>query len=87
MFCADWPIACAGLLASDGSAPANLPDGVIDLPLDSPLLGDFGPAVGEILSLEGVEAALVRPDRYVFGSGDAQDLVRAWAGTLAAEEA
>jgi 3-(3-hydroxy-phenyl)propionate hydroxylase len=77
----------AWLFRTPGSAPADLPDGVIDLPLDSPLLGDFGPAVGEVLSREGVSAALVRPDRYVFGSGDAQDLVRAWARTLAADEA
>lgn len=73
----------AWLFRTPGSAPADLPDGVIDLPLDSPLLGDFGPAVGEVLSREGVEAALVRPDRYVFGSGGPQALSDAWAKATA----
>ena len=73
----------AWLFRTPGSAPADLPDGVIDLPLDSPLLGDFGPAVGEILSREGVEAALVRPDRYVFGSGGPRALSDAWAKATA----
>ena len=75
----------AWLFRQPGSAPTGLSEDVVDLPLDSPVLGAFGPAVGELLSREGVSAALVRPDRYVFGSGEAQDLVTAWAGALTAE--
>ena len=75
----------AWLFRQPGSAPTGLSEDVVDLPLDSPVLGAFGPAVSELLSREGVSAALVRPDRYVFGSGEAQDLVTAWAGALTAE--
>lgn len=77
----------AWLFRSPGPSPEGLPAGVVDLPLDSPLLGDFTPAVADLLVGEGVSAALVRPDRYVFGSGEAQDLVRAWAGVLSAHPA
>ncbi|WP_296503913.1 bifunctional 3-(3-hydroxy-phenyl)propionate/3-hydroxycinnamic acid hydroxylase [Phenylobacterium sp.] len=75
----------AWLFRTPGPPPAGLPDDLIDLPLDSPRLAGFEPAVASLLAGEGVSAALVRPDRYVFGSGEAQDLVRAWAGALAAE--
>lgn len=68
----------AWLFRAPGPAPEGLPEGIIDLPLDSPALGAFAPAVGEILSTAGVRAALVRPDRYVFGSGEAQALADAW---------
>lgn len=68
----------AWLFRTPGPAPEGLGPDIVDLPLDSPVLGDFGPAVGELLSREGVQAALVRPDRYVFGSGEAQALVEAW---------
>lgn len=75
----------AWLFRTPGPQPAGLPDDLIDLPLDSPRLAGFEPAVASLLAGEGVSAALVRPDRYVFGSGEAQDLVRAWAGALVAE--
>lgn len=62
-----------------------MPDAVIDLTLNSPVLDDFGPAVGEFLSGEGVQAARVRPDRYLFGSRGAQGLADAWKQTLGYE--
>ena len=74
----------AWLFRAPGPAPGALPAGVVDLPLDSPHLGAFAPAVGDILAAAGVSAALVRPDRYVFGSGEAQALVDAWAGATGA---
>jgi len=77
----------AWLFRPPGTSPEGLPAGVVDLPLDSPHLAGFAPAVAALLAGEGVSAALVRPDRYVFGSGEAHHLVRAWAGALAADEA
>lgn len=39
--------------------------------------------IKEWLSKHDVEAVLVRPDRYVFGAGDAAGLLTAWNATLA----
>jgi 3-(3-hydroxy-phenyl)propionate hydroxylase len=72
----------AWLFRPPGPPPEGLAPDIIDLPLDSPRLAGFGPAVAALLAGEGAAAALVRPDRYVFGSGEAQDLVRAWRDAL-----
>jgi 3-(3-hydroxy-phenyl)propionate hydroxylase len=50
--------------------------------LESGALKPFRSALEKWLADRGVEAVLVRPDRYVFGSGDAAVLVSAWAAAL-----
>jgi 3-(3-hydroxy-phenyl)propionate hydroxylase len=72
----------AWLVRPPGPPPEGLAPDIIDLPVNSPRLAGFGPAVAALLTGEGVSAALVRPDRYAFGSGEAQDLVRAWNRAL-----
>jgi 3-(3-hydroxy-phenyl)propionate hydroxylase len=47
--------------------------------LENSALKPFRAALEKWLANRGVEAVLVRPDRYVFGSGDAAALVSAWA--------
>lgn len=46
-------------------------------------LAPFRPHLAGWLDGAGVDAVLVRPDRYVFGAGDAADLQRAWLRWLA----
>jgi 3-(3-hydroxy-phenyl)propionate hydroxylase len=53
---------------------------VVDL--ESSVLAPFRPALGKWLTGRGVEAVLVRPDRYIFGSGDAAALISAWTATM-----
>jgi len=55
---------------------------VVDVRRDLPPA--LGAAVAETIAATGGEAVLVRPDRYVFGSGNAADLVRAWADLVGA---
>jgi len=53
---------------------------VVDL--ENAALRPFRAALEKWLTDHGVEAVLVRPDRYVFGSGDAAALVSAWATAM-----
>lgn len=55
--------------------------------LDEVRLAPFRPALAEWLGAQGVEAVLVRPDRHVFGTGDAAMLQAAWQQALAAHPA
>jgi 3-(3-hydroxy-phenyl)propionate hydroxylase len=57
-------------------------DDVQVLPLDCESLAPFRTALETWLDQHGVEAALVRPDRYVFGAGEAQTLLAAWRKSL-----
>ncbi|MDH7972117.1 bifunctional 3-(3-hydroxy-phenyl)propionate/3-hydroxycinnamic acid hydroxylase [Sphingomonas sp. AR_OL41] len=50
---------------------------VIDIATDLPL--ELGTAVGDWLQSFGVTAVLVRPDHYVFGTGDATSISLAWS--------
>jgi 3-(3-hydroxy-phenyl)propionate hydroxylase len=50
--------------------------------LESGALKPFRAAIEKWLADRGVEAVLVRPDRYIFGSGDAAALVSAWAAAM-----
>lgn len=52
--------------------------------LAEPLLAPFADAIGKWLDRAGAEAVLVRPDRFVFGTGAPADLVAAWQRGLAA---
>lgn len=57
------------------------------LTLDDPALAPFRPALSVWLDRQGVEAVLVRPDRYIFGAGEPAVLLAAWAETLTGEPA
>jgi 3-(3-hydroxy-phenyl)propionate hydroxylase len=63
--------------------PARAPEVAI-ASLDAPRLAPFREPLSAWLAAKGVEAVLVRPDRYVFGSGAAGDLLEAWRQALEA---
>jgi 3-(3-hydroxy-phenyl)propionate hydroxylase len=65
--------------ATDGAA-----DGVRVLGLGAEDLAPFHPALSAWLAAHDAEAVLVRPDRYVFGSGAPGALLDAWARRLQA---
>ncbi len=50
--------------------------------LDEPALAPFRADLLHWLDALGAEAVLVRPDRYVFGTGEPQALAAAWALAL-----
>lgn len=52
--------------------------------LDAEVLAPFRAALAAWLEAQGAEAVLVRPDRYVFGTGTPASLALAWADTLKA---
>lgn len=56
--------------------------GVRVLSLDADALAPFRPALEGWLRKLGVEAVLIRPDRYVFGAGDPAALLTAWTQSL-----
>jgi 3-(3-hydroxy-phenyl)propionate hydroxylase len=49
---------------------------------DDPQLAPFRSALDGWLAEHGAHAVLVRPDRYVFGTGEPADLLRAWTRAL-----
>lgn len=55
------------------------PAGVSLVSLDAAPLAPWRKAAAQWLTERGAEAVLVRPDRYVFGTGDAASLLSAWA--------
>jgi 3-(3-hydroxy-phenyl)propionate hydroxylase len=70
--------ACLISRASVGATAA----GVRLLELDTEELAPFRPALLGWLDQHAAEAVLVRPDRYVFGTGAARVLLDAWAESL-----
>lgn len=52
--------------------------------LDAEMLAPYRARLAAWLEDHGVEAVLIRPDRYVFGAGHADELVAAWRHALAA---
>jgi 3-(3-hydroxy-phenyl)propionate hydroxylase len=66
-----------------GQVPATL----AAIALDDPRLVPFRAGVERWLDAKAVDAVLVRPDRLVFGSGAAGDLIKAWSTFLGAAAA
>ena len=56
--------------------------GIRALTLDAEVLAPFHAALLAWLDQHGAEAVLVRPDRYVFGSGAPRVLLDAWTASL-----
>ena len=54
--------------------------------LAAPDMAPFARQIGGWLDKHGAEAVLVRPDRFVFGTGDRAGLEAAWSGLLKARE-
>jgi 3-(3-hydroxy-phenyl)propionate hydroxylase len=64
-------------------ASGRTADGLQVLDLADARLAPFRAALDAWLGAHGAEAVLVRPDRYVFGTGDAGALLAAWTAALA----
>jgi 3-(3-hydroxy-phenyl)propionate hydroxylase len=64
-------------------AVADGPKGLRRLSLDAELLLPFRADLLTWLDRLGVDAVLVRPDRYVFGAGQLDQLIAAWAMSMA----
>jgi 3-(3-hydroxy-phenyl)propionate hydroxylase len=68
-----WLISRSPVTAIDGLAAHHLQD---------PALAPFRAQLIGWLDAHGAEAVLVRPDRYVFGTGEPAALAVAWAAAL-----
>jgi 3-(3-hydroxy-phenyl)propionate hydroxylase len=53
-------------------------DGVRALSTDAPELAKFAGPLSQWLADANVESVLIRPDRHIFGTGDARSLLQAW---------
>ncbi len=67
-----------------GASPSARAADIVAIALDDPRLAPFSQRLARGLAAHEVEAVLVRPDRYVFGSGAPDDLVAAWSKALGA---
>ena len=68
-------------LICKGAAP-KAPAGITAASLDEDRLAPFAGALTAWLDAQGGEAVLVRPDRYVFGTGAPAELALAWTRAL-----
>ncbi len=68
--------------AGSGSARSGAAVAVTSVLLDSPRLAPFRTSLEAWLAARGAEAVLVRPDRYVFGTGTPQGLLDAFGAAL-----
>ncbi|MCJ8158295.1 bifunctional 3-(3-hydroxy-phenyl)propionate/3-hydroxycinnamic acid hydroxylase [Sphingomonas sp. LaA6.9] len=62
--------------------PAAPVDGLVTVTLDDPRVAAFRDALERELAIHKAEAVLVRPDRYIFGTGNAGELSKAWSALL-----
>ncbi len=69
-------------LISRGTAATVRFPGLRQVSLDDPVLSAFSAALDHWLTGHGAGAVLVRPDRYIFGVGDADELGHAWREQL-----
>jgi 3-(3-hydroxy-phenyl)propionate hydroxylase len=66
------------LFARAGALPAD-PGGVRAFNIADPAVAFAGDAIGVWRAHYGASAVLVRPDRYVFGTGEPKQLIEAWS--------
>lgn len=59
-------------------SPPPRADGIVTTDLDADLVAPFRADLEAWLDGHAADAVLVRPDRYVFGTGAAEDLIRQW---------
>jgi 3-(3-hydroxy-phenyl)propionate hydroxylase len=64
--------------------PVSAAEGLVTTPLDAPAIAPFRADLEAWLAKHSANSALVRPDRYVYGTGRAEDLVGAWQTTAKA---
>lgn len=76
-----------GWLIGHGPFAGPLPPLLAYHDLDAPALAPFRAAVARWLRERDAAAVLVRPDRYVFATGDPAALSRAWSSALAGPSA
>ncbi|MGA2952978.1 MAG: bifunctional 3-(3-hydroxy-phenyl)propionate/3-hydroxycinnamic acid hydroxylase [Caulobacteraceae bacterium] len=57
-------------------------EGIVSVGLTQPELAPFRPALETWLEARGAEAVIVRPDRYVFGTGEPASLLAIWSRAL-----
>jgi 3-(3-hydroxy-phenyl)propionate hydroxylase len=70
----------AWLICRGPSQASSAASGLCWVSLGDPVLAPFRSRLDAWLAEHKAEAVLVRPDRYVFGAGDAEALQRAWTG-------
>lgn len=63
--------------------PAAPVEGLVTVALDDPRVASFRDALEHELAAHKAQAVLVRPDRHIFGTGDAGELSKAWSALLA----
>ena len=68
------------LITRTPTAPVS---GLVTIALDDPRLAAFRDALETELAAHAVEAILVRPDRYIFGTGNPGELSRLWSALMA----
>ncbi len=56
--------------------------GVVNIDLDSPPAAPFSTAMSDFLESVNAQAVLVRPDKHIFGTGSAKELLSAWENKL-----
>jgi len=60
------------------SPPKDVGDGIVKATLDAGSMAPFRDALAAWLDMRTTDTVLVRPDRYVFGTGAADELVKHW---------
>jgi 3-(3-hydroxy-phenyl)propionate hydroxylase len=74
----------AGAWLIAASPPARAEPGITIVGLDDPRIAPFRASLAAWLRKYAVEAVLVRPDRYVFGTGSGEHVLLAWSKALGA---
>jgi 3-(3-hydroxy-phenyl)propionate hydroxylase len=69
-------------LLTAAPSQAVTPPGVLALNLNDPRLASFHAPLAAWLAAQHAQAVLVRPDRYVFGTGTPETLLQAWEAAL-----
>jgi 3-(3-hydroxy-phenyl)propionate hydroxylase len=76
----------AAWLITRTATDAPIPGDVAAACIGNPVLNGFDDSLSDWLDTNGVEAVLVRPDRYIFGGGTAANLLNGWRAITAAQK-